>query len=314
MALYDDPIAKMIPTILSQQRQATSGVDPDWTQLAMMYGFRPNPYQALGSEGQDEQRFLASLKSIMDQQYGAYGNRLQNLAPGNPMQALPNYMYNAFAGMTPLFASPAANNPATGVAPVGTDAMFNTGRYMPGPLPNNQSFLIRNYLNRISQGTEGPPNLGGAGVNAAAQTDQQTGSAINAATQPTPSPVTDIAGGNTVAQNPPQNVPASAPVQSVTNSNAAVNSTAAADLQRALRPAQSSAEEIPNPDYRETLNARGERVNVTPQNKPGTFAPDSRTAAAMAGSANVGQTLSNFGSSIDQLAAAIVSRLMGVAR
>src|SRR6266550_869625 len=143
--IYSSPIDNLLPQLISGSRQSQSGVDPDWTALAQMYGFKPNPFPSVGSNGQEEMRFLSTLKNIMDQQYQSYGNRLTNLSPGNPMAAMPNNMYNMFAGAASLFNSPAANNPSTGVAPAGTPGMF-AGGYQTGPLPNAQSPLIQQYL------------------------------------------------------------------------------------------------------------------------------------------------------------------------
>lgn len=174
MGLYDSPIDKLMPQLMGGMRQDFGGTDPDWTALASMYGFRPNPFPAQGQQGQDEMRFLSTLKSIMDQQYNAYG-------PNANVNSMPNYMYNMFSGMAPLYRGWAANNPGTGVAPVGSAQMFEGG-YHPGALPNNQSPLIQSYLSRLGQGGGQQSNVSGGG--------SVTGS---------------VAGGNTVAQNPPTN-------------------------------------------------------------------------------------------------------------
>jgi hypothetical protein len=193
MAIYDDPIARLLPQLMGGSRQAFSGVDPDWTALAQMYGFRPNPFPQVGSQGQEEMRFMATLKNIMDQQMAGYGNRLTNLSPGNPMAALPNSMYNYMTGGAALLNSPAAQM----IAPEGTSGFFSGG-YQPGPLPNAQSPLIAAYLSNLQAGQEGPMSPGTGNT-------PPISAAAAAATQPAGAnpAIAQIAGGNTPEQTPP---------------------------------------------------------------------------------------------------------------
>jgi hypothetical protein len=192
MGIYDSPIDRILPELMGGSRQAFSGVDPDWTALAGMYGFRPNPFPATGTQGQEEIRFAQALKSIMDQQLGGSEAMWNQISPDNPFAAMPNYMSNYFAGAAPLFNSPAA----MAVMPTGTGGMFSGG-YQKGPLPSSQSPLIQMFLAGLrgnqTPGSEGPPAIAGGTYNTGNPT-----SPVGA------NPVTQqISGGNTAAQTPP---------------------------------------------------------------------------------------------------------------
>src|SRR6266576_4262378 len=87
------------------QQLAFSGVDPDWTQLAMSMGYVPNAFPAAGTEGQNEMRFMAALKNMMDQQLGGAGGRYAQMSPNNPIAAMPYGMRQMMMASSPILNS-----------------------------------------------------------------------------------------------------------------------------------------------------------------------------------------------------------------
>jgi hypothetical protein len=139
---------KLNSAVQPGMQQWFSGVDPDWTRLAMEYGYTPNPFPAAGTQGQDEMRFMATQKAIMDAQMGGPQGRYQQMSPGNPIAAMPYGMRQYMAGAAGLFNSPAGRD----LMPMGSQDMFGGG-YQFGGIGNiggdTQSPLIKRYMDQL---------------------------------------------------------------------------------------------------------------------------------------------------------------------
>lgn len=150
MALYGLPggiTPDALNQLMGQSRGSWSSANPamqqdisEWTQLASLLGYVPDAFPKMGSAGQDESRFLNTMKSIMDQQLGAFGE-------GTQINQLPGSMQQMFQMFAPLMTSPGA---VRSVAPVGTAGMMSQG-YQPGPLPSAMSPLIQLALSAMQQ-------------------------------------------------------------------------------------------------------------------------------------------------------------------
>jgi hypothetical protein len=178
--------------------QFTQGIDPDWTALANAYGFIQNPFPAAGTEGQDQMRYLATLKNIMDAQLGGAQGRYAQMSPGNPMASMPFGMRQWFAGASPLFNSIQGRM----LMPSNQADMFSGG-YQFGGLDTSQSSALMQLLASQRQG-------GAVGQNTPASTVAPGGSASAAASN-------QVSGGNTPSQTPPAaQAPATAAAQANT--------------------------------------------------------------------------------------------------
>lgn len=135
MALGDD-FGQLYNRLAPHAAQSFSGVDPDWTTLAMQMGYIPNPFPAMGTEGQDEMRFLGTLKNIMDQQMGGPGGRAMQMSPQNPTAALPYNLRQYMGALAPLYTSMQGRM----LMPGSQASMFDTG-YQFGPVAGDQSAL-----------------------------------------------------------------------------------------------------------------------------------------------------------------------------
>lgn len=163
MALYGLPggiTPDALNQLMGQSRGSWSSANPamqqdisEWTQLASLLGYVPDAFPKMGSAGQDEARFLNTMKSIMDQQLGAFGE-------GTQINQLPGSMQQMFQMFAPLMTSPGATR---SVAPVGTAGMMSQG-YQQGPLPSAMSPLIQLALSAMQ--ASGGTNQTGAAANA----------------------------------------------------------------------------------------------------------------------------------------------------
>jgi hypothetical protein len=177
---------RMYPDLAGSNAQYTQGIDPDWTKLATMYGFRPNPYPALGTEGQDQMRFLATLKSIADAQLGGPSGPYSQMSPNNPIAAMPFGMAQYMTSMAPLFQSIQGRN----LMPLDQANMLANG-YQYGPLGTGTESALMKTLREARTG--GPA---GQGV--------YTGPAVpGQSSNTTPGAAAEVSGGNTPDQNPP---------------------------------------------------------------------------------------------------------------
>lgn len=150
MALYGLPggiTPDALNQLMGQSRGSWSSANPgmqqdisEWTQLASLLGYVPDAFPKMGSAGQDEARFMNTMKSIMDQQLGAFGE-------GTQINQLPGSMQQMFQMFAPLLTSPGATR---SVAPVGTAGMMSGG-YKSGPLPSAMSPLIQLALSAMQQ-------------------------------------------------------------------------------------------------------------------------------------------------------------------
>jgi hypothetical protein len=176
---------RLFPEAAASNAQFTQGIDPDWTKLATMYGFRPNPYPAIGTEGQDQMRFLATLKSIADAQLGGPNGPYSQMAPGNPIAAMPFGMSQYMTSMAPLFQSIQGRN----LMPLDQANMFANG-YQYGNLGTGmESALIKMLREQRAGGGAGQGVYGGGAPPATPNT--------------TPGAAAEVSGGNTPAQTPP---------------------------------------------------------------------------------------------------------------
>lgn len=188
-------------------QQFSQGIDPDWTQLAQAYGFRPNPFPAAGTEGQDQMRFLATLKNIADAQLGGAGGRYAQMSPSNPTAAMPFGMNQWMQGLSPLFNSPQGRN----LLPANQADMFGGGYQFGGIDTSQQSGLMALLASARSGQPVGQTPI----TNAPAPTASNT-----AATTPadsTQAAAAQVSGGNDTTNNPPANASAANTVQSTTS-------------------------------------------------------------------------------------------------
>lgn len=150
----EDPFSRIAQQSTPIQRGIQYNPNPefqqalaDWTNNAMAYGFRPDPFGAQSDIGNSELRFAQTMKSIMDQQMAAHQT--------NNIAALPGYLYNFMAGMQPLMTGGVAN------AVLGNTGQFDNG-YKQGPLTNDLSMspMVAAYRAALQNGANGGP--GGA--------------------------------------------------------------------------------------------------------------------------------------------------------
>lgn len=171
--------------------QYTQGVDPDWTTLAQMYGFRQNPYPAAGTEGQDQMRFLATLKQIADAQLGGPQGPYSQMSASNPIAAMPFGMQQYMSAMAPLFQSVQGKN----LVPLNQANMFANGYQYGNYDTTGESGLQKMYRSALqgnpvgTQPYQGPNTTPGqAGQISGDNTPGQT--PPPAAESPNPAPVT----------------------------------------------------------------------------------------------------------------------------
>lgn len=166
--------------------QYTQGIDPDWTQLATMYGFRPNPYPAAGTEGQDQMRFMAVLKDIADAQLGGPTGPYSQVSPNNPIAGMPFGMSQYMSAMAPIFQSIQGKN----LMPMDQANMMANG-YQYGPLNTGTESSLQHLLRGIRSGAP------------VGQTPYQGVPAGPTAPNSTPGQAGQVSGGNTPGQTPP---------------------------------------------------------------------------------------------------------------
>lgn len=196
---------KLAANAVGPTGQFTQGVDPDWTNLANAYGFIQNPFPAMGTEGQDQMRFLATLKNIMDAQLGGPNGAAMQMSPGNPTAAMPFGMRQWFAGASPLFNSVQGRM----LMPSTQDTMFQNG-YQFGGLDTSQSNALMQLLasqrsgNPVGQNT--PANPVAPNASAATATNGATNAAAPPATEgsgQTAAQADQVSGGNTPSETAP---------------------------------------------------------------------------------------------------------------
>lgn len=316
--LFDSPIQRTAPAIQALQQAAFSGADPALIAQMMLYGFRPNPFAAMGTQGQDEVNFMRALKGQLDRQLASYGPMASQISPNNPVAALPAYMQDYFAGAAPIFNSPAS----VMAAPGGTQGMFAQGGYPMGPLPNQLSPLIENYLRGLRPSMPDPNAINqaanavagqGALSGATAQPALPTTTAQDAAARSAPSTYTnppgaqqsqEVSGGNTPIQQPPGNVAAQ---QSFSNQDARQLMAAA------LGAPGSSQQDMENAvrGYLATGSGAANQQSLSNAVNQYQNRPSQREQAAQALGHNVGASFSGLGTGIDNLIANVLFGLMG---
>lgn len=286
---------RIYPEAMGANQQLTQGIDPDWTQLATMYGFRPNPYPAAGTEGQDQMRFLATLKSIADAQLGGPSGPYSQMAPNNPIAAMPFGMSQYMAAMAPLFQSIQGRN----LMPLDQANMF-AGGYQYGPLgTGTESALMKVLREQRAGGATGQtPYAGPPGGGPAPSATPSAG--VPSATEQA---AAQVSGGNTPIQTPPSSTlrePATPPAS-------ATPTTATQDITAGLRQQES-------PKFGYDTERRGDILYAKSSNKPvahlenGTWTQSndesanskSATSGTVVAGA-MGEKFSNFGSGIADL-------------
>ena len=214
--------------------QYAQGIDPNWTALAQAYGFIQNPFPAAGTEGQDQMRFMALLKDIMDAQLGGAGGRYAQMSPGNPIAAAPFGLRQYLSGMGPLYNS----DQGRALMPM-NQADFFGGGFQFGPINTAQENSLMHVLRGQRQGgavgqepgqISTPP---GSGALPAASSNPALPAGSNSGE--TPTAAAQVNGGADTTNNPPTT--ASNTVQETATTGGAIQ-----DIKNALQ--QADAEKL----------------------------------------------------------------------
>src|SRR4030095_6798233 len=140
---------EMLPGI----RFGFSGVDPDWTKLAMLYGFQPSSFPAVGTEGQEEQNYLIAMKQAMDEMLGGPGGNAARISPNNPINGTPFNLRMLLSGMAAMYNS----LPGRSLLPTGYNDQLNSG-YQFGGITPGESLFQKGF--RIARGgAQGAPGV-----------------------------------------------------------------------------------------------------------------------------------------------------------
>jgi len=266
--------------------QFTQGIDPNWTELANAYGFIQNPFPAAGTEGQDQMRFMATLKNIMDAQLGGAGGQYSQMSPNNPIAAMPFGMRQWFAGASPLFQSIQGRM----LMPGGQENMFQNGYQFGGLNTANASDFMQMLASARNGGPVGPNTPTGAATSATSSSSGGEGQTAAAAE--------DVSGGNTPAENAPSGAAneanSSEPAPSASNTVQATPTqtpgSGEADIAAALEAADKAK-------ATQDINASGGVGNQP-------YGPQEITPAQAAAN-RVGEGVSNLGSSVKNVIDAV---------
>jgi len=267
--------SKLASQSVGDTGQFTQGIDPNWTALANAYGFIQNPFPRAGTEGQDQMRFLATLKNIMDSQLGGQGGLYNQMSPNNPIASMPFGMRQWFAGASPLFQSIQGRM----LMPMDQANMLANGYQFGGINTGTENALMQ----ALRTQREGGP----VGQNQAA-----TDSATTPAGGQTTSAAEQVSGGADTTNNPPDNGAAG----EANSGGASQQSAASASNTTQSIPTQSPGSgtaDIADALKQADINAQGGVGNQA-------YGPQEVTPAGAAAT-RVGEKASDLGSSIQNV-------------